>query len=254
VITDPLFYAVAIVAVTTLGLSKGGFSGLGALAVPLLTLVIPPLQALAILLPILLAQDILTIWAYRKTWSGRVLAVMIPGQILGAAIAWMIAAYVSDAYVRIAVGAIAVFFTVNYWRNRNKPREPQTPPKAAGVFWGTIAGITGFLAHAGQPPFQMYVLPQRLPKEVLVGTLAIFFATSNLLKIYPYFALGQLNATNVLTALVLLPLALLTNLLGIWLVRRTPVDRYYAAIYILMFIVGLELIREGLTAILSQPP
>jgi uncharacterized protein len=70
VITDPLFYVVAAVAVTVLGLSKGGFIGMGIIAVPLMSLFVPPLQAAAIILPTVLAQDALTVWTYRRHWSG----------------------------------------------------------------------------------------------------------------------------------------------------------------------------------------
>jgi uncharacterized protein len=69
VITDPLFYLLATVAVTLLGLSKGGFFGLGVMALPLLSLQVPPLQAAAIILPTVLAQDALTVWTYRRDWS-----------------------------------------------------------------------------------------------------------------------------------------------------------------------------------------
>src|SRR5665647_1480188 len=69
-IIDPLFYALAIPAVVALGLSKGGFVGVGQIGTPLLALVMPPLEAAAILLPIMLAQDAVSVWAFRKDWSG----------------------------------------------------------------------------------------------------------------------------------------------------------------------------------------
>ena len=56
---------------------------------------------------------------------------------------------------------------------------------AAGILWGTLAGFTSFISHAGAPPFQIYVLPQRLPKLVFAGTSTILFATINAAKIVP---------------------------------------------------------------------
>ena len=85
IISDPAFYLVAIPAVTSLGLSKGGFSGLGGIAVPLLALVVSPVQAMGFMIPILLVQDVVTIWSYRHTWDGRILKIMIPGQLVGMA-------------------------------------------------------------------------------------------------------------------------------------------------------------------------
>jgi Sulfite exporter TauE/SafE len=119
---DPLFWLAAVIAVTALGLSKGGFSGIGVMAVPVMALVVSPLQAAGILLPILLAQDVVTIWSYRREWDGWNLAVLIPGQLIGAAAGWLLAAYVSDAAVRLFVGTIAIVFTLNYWFGKRPHR------------------------------------------------------------------------------------------------------------------------------------
>ncbi len=190
-ITDPVVYAVAVLCVISLGLSKGGFSGVGTIAAPLLSLVVPPVQALGILLPILLVQDVVTIWAYRHTWDRWNLAVLIPGQLIGTGIAWLLAFYVSDAYVRLVIGMIAIAFVLNHWFGRRPAEQPGRPPVAKGVFWGAIAGLTSFLANAAAPPFQVFVLPQRLAKEVFVGTLTIFLAFGNVLKIVALLHAGR---------------------------------------------------------------
>ena len=83
VITDPLFYLVAVPAVTLLGLGKGGFAGLGMIATPLVALVVPPLQGAAILLPILICQDAISVWIYRRHWDAWNLKVLVPGSVLG---------------------------------------------------------------------------------------------------------------------------------------------------------------------------
>jgi hypothetical protein len=251
VITDPLFYLVAIPAVTLLGLSKGGFSGIGAIGLPLMALVIPPVQAIAILIPILLTQDVVTIWSYRKKWDGRILRIMIPGQIAGVCIAWALATYVNDAAIRMVVGVITVLFTLNHWLGLGERAAARNPTPASGVAWGAVSGFTSFLANAGAPPFQLHVLPQKLEKETFVGTFSIFFACGNALKVVPYFLLGQLTPINMTTALALLPLAVATNIAGVWIVRRTPTEFFFRVIYVLMFLIGLELIRNGLMAMLK---
>ncbi len=118
------------------------------------------------------------------------------------------------------------------------------------MFWGTVSGFTSFLSQAGGPPFQVHVLPQRLPKLTLVGTTTIYFAFVNALKIGPYFALGQFSTKNFATSLMLLPLAVLANALGIWLVRVTPTGVFYKIAYALVFCVSSLLLWQGVTGLL----
>jgi uncharacterized membrane protein YfcA len=249
-ITDPLFYPLAIIAVTALGLGKGGFAGVGVMATPLLATILPPLQAAAILLPILIVQDAISVWVYRREWSAWHLKVMLPGGLLGIGIAWALATQVSDAFVRLVIGLIGVSFALNAWFGP-KSALPKPPSVPGGIFWGTVAGFTSTLSQAGGPPFQVYVLPQRLPKLTLVGTYTIYFAVLNVLKIVPYFALGQFSTANLASSIVLLPVAVAANFLGIWLVRRTPTGLFYQIAYVLIFVISLELIRSGAMTIIT---
>jgi uncharacterized protein len=66
--------------------------------------------------------------------------------------------------------------------------------------WGSVAGFTSTMAHAGDPPVAVYLLPQRLPPRVFAGTMAIVFAVMNHAKLVPYAWLGQLRAGNLLTS------------------------------------------------------
>ena len=108
-----------------------------------------------------------------------------------------------------------------------------------------LAGFTSALVQVGAPPYYVYVLPQRLAKMVFVATTSWYFAAVNLMKVVPYFALGQFSASGLATSVVLMPLAVATNLLGIWLVRRTPTEIFYKLAHIFMFFIALELIRQG---------
>ena len=227
--TDPLFLVTAFVAVLLVGLAKGGFSGIGMAATPLLALAVPPLQALAILLPILMVQDVVSIWWYRRDYDGWNLKVMLPGAVLGVGLAWAVGSVVSDDVVRLIIGVIGVTFVLNVWFGRLPP--PGRPSAASGVFWGAGAGFTSTIASAGMPPFSVHVLPQRMEKLRLVGTVTMFFAAVNLMRVVPYFALGQLNRDNLKISLALLPLAIATNFLGIWLVLRISTELFYKIAY-----------------------
>jgi uncharacterized membrane protein YfcA len=251
IITDPLFYAFALPAVVFLGLSKGGFSGLGMVSTPLLAIVMSPLEAAALLLPILLVQDAISVWVYRKVWDPWTLAVMLPGAVIGVGAAWLLAAYVSDAVIRLVVGVIAIGFVGYAFLRRNQPPEHFQPRAAHGVFWGALAGFTTTLIQIGAPPYYAFVLPQRLPKMVFVGTTVMFFAAANAMKVAPYLALGQFSGAGIATSLLLFPLAIASNFLGIYLVRITPEAMFYQITNVLVLLIGCELTRQGITGVLS---
>jgi len=249
IITEPLFYAVAVPAVILLGLAKGGFSGLGIASTPLLALYLPPLEAAALILPLLIIQDMISVYVYRRDWDAWNLKVMLPGALAGMALAWLLASHLSDALVRIIIGTIGLAFVANTWL-RGSRIDPRPATAISGVFWGAVSGFTSFMTQGGGPPFQVHVLPQRLPKLTLVGTTTIFFTVVNLLKIGPYFALEQFTAKNFVTSVVLLPIAVLANFAGIWLVRKTPTGLFYNIAYVLLFIISLLLLWQGVKAVI----
>ncbi len=251
IVTDPLFYVLAVPAVLALGLAKGGFSGMGQMALPLLALVMPPLEAAAIMLPIMILQDATAVWVYRKDWSGRVLAVVIPGAVIGVAAAGLVAAHIPGAAVRLTVGLITMGFVINNWiRAWRVARDRPAPHPIFGVMWGALSGFTSTLAQVGGPPYQIYALAQKMPKMTYVGTNALFFASMNWMKVIPYFALGQFSTKGLGTTLVLVPLAIVANQFGFWLVRRIPQDRFYTLTLWVMFLVSLALIRAGVVGLM----
>jgi len=246
IIADPLFYALAIPAVVALGLSKGGFAGVGQIATPMLALVMPPLEAAAILLPIMIAQDAAALWVYRREWSVRIFLIVMPGALVGIGAAWLFASYVSDAAIRILIGVTTtIFVAYNWFAPAAKPRAANSPAVAAGVVSGICSGFTSTLCQAGGPPFHIYVLSQKVTKMSFVGTTAYFFAAVNLLKVVPYVALGQFSSTGLGTSVALLPLAMATNMLGFWVVRITPQELFYKITMVLMVLISIELVRAG---------
>ena len=237
----------ATIAVILLGLSKGGFAGVGALGTPLLALTTGPIEAAAVILPILIVQDVVGVWAFRKSWDGRVLALMLPGAAIGIALAYWFATSLPEAGMQVALGLISTLFAArSLWLQRGgRVPAPADPPLWFGFLMGIVSGVTSQIAHAGQPPFQIYVLPKRLARDVLVGTTAIFFAAVNWIKVPAYIALGQFTRPHLVTSLALMPLALASTLAGVWLVRRVDADRFYTLIYWLMLGIGLKLIGDG---------
>jgi uncharacterized protein len=246
-IADPWFYAVAIPAMLILGLAKGGFGIVGLLVVPILAIVISPIQAAGITLPILILSDILALIAYRRFYDRRLLLIMLPGGMAGVAIGWFTAAWVTENEIRLIVGLVSLAFALTYWlrQKRNPIGREHDAVKAA--FWGAAAGFTSFVSHAGGPAFQIYTAPLRLDPRVFAGSSVIFFAVVNWVKAIPYFFLGQFSSENLLASAILLPVSIPATLFGVWVIRRIRPEQFYELIYWLIFLIGLYLVWESLS-------
>lgn len=251
-IEDSWFYAAAIPAVLLVGLSKGGFAGgLGILGVPMMPLVISPLQAAGILLPILIVMDMVGVWAYRKSFHLKNLAIMVPAAAFGILVAALTASFVTDSFVRLLIGTIAVAFALDRWIGRRVSADPKSVSRLKGSTWGAIGGFTSFVAHAGGPPFQIYMLPQKLDKRLYVGTSVMFFTAVNLIKVPPYALLGQFDIANLSTSLVLIPLAPLGMWTGIRALHLIPEGQFYRFAYAALFLVGGKLLWDGAQGVLA---
>lgn len=249
-ITDPWFYAIAVPTIILIGISKGGVAGgLGLLGVPLLAMVVPPLEAAAILLPLLIVMDIHGVWEYRRDFDATNIRQMVPGAVIGTIVAAATAHAVTDNDVRLMVGLISVLFALNAWFSavsRLAARASRRPTLGRGLFWGAMAGYTSFLAHAGAPPAQMHLLPQRMATRTYVATTVVFFFVTNAIKVPPYLMLGTLDRTTLLTSLVLSPLAPIGMKIGFWTVKAMPSAAFYRLAWWLVFVIGLKLLADGL--------
>lgn len=250
-ITDPWFYAVAIPAVLLYGISKGGFGGgLGAASVPLMALVISPVQAAAILLPILCVMDLVALWKFRGKWVLPELRILLPAAMLGIVTGTLLFEYMSAAVVRLIVGTVAITFTMHYWVNkrRTKGTELKNYPQSYGLAAGSVAGFTSFVAHSGGPPISMYLLRRQLDRTSFTATSIVFFAVANYVKLIPYAWLGQLDADNLSTSAALVILAPVGVLIGAALHKRVSDRIFFAVVYVVLFVVGLKLVYDGVSA------
>jgi uncharacterized protein len=246
--TDPLFYVVASISVVLVGIAKGGFSGLGVVSMPLLVLVMDPIRAAAVLLPILMVQDVVGVWAFRKSFDLPTLKLMVPSALVGVFLGWLLASAVPSDGVRALVGLIALLFGANrLLAMLGKGVKLSGPlPNWLGAFWGGVSGFTSQVAHAGGPPFQVWTLTRNFPQLIYAGTSSLFFFIINWAKVPAYFALGQFTPVNMQLTLVFLPLAILSTLAGVILIKRISPERFQLVINIMMVLVGAELLRDTL--------
>lgn len=252
-INDLSFYLLAIPVVILVGMSKGGFGGgFGTLAVPLLSLLIDPRLAAAILLPILCSMDAVSLWSFRGTWDKLNLKILLPGALLGTVAGALTFEMTNADWVRLIIGLLSIYFVAHYLWGKHflEQLEQRAPNKIAGSFWGSIAGYVSYIAHAGGPPIAIYLLPQHLTKSVLAGTTILFFAIINFIKLIPYVWLGQISGASFFTSLALLPLAPLGVWLGVYLHHRVSDRIFYWISYGFLLLAGIKLTYEGLLGLL----
>ena len=248
-LSDPAFYLVSIPAVLLYGIAKGGFGGaVAVLSVPIMSLVMSPTQAAAILLPILVVMDVAVIRTYWGRYDRHALRLLLPGALLGLLLGYLAADAMSDDYMRILIGVLSLVFGLQQLLGRSSRVGTEHNRTSAGIF-GTLSGFTSFSIHAGGAPFTMYLLPKRLDPLIYAGTAGVFFAVVNAIKLVPYAMLGQFSAENLLYALVLVPLAPLGVRIGHYLVKISDPDFYYRVISFFLLVIGAKLLWEGLAGL-----
>jgi uncharacterized membrane protein YfcA len=246
------FFIGASFAVLITGIIKGGFGGAaGGLAVPIMSLWISPAVAAGVMLPILCAMDVLGVRAYWGKWSWAILRPVLLGALVGISVGSLMFHSLSPQQLKLIVGTIAVVFVLNKWLsladrlvtllNRSK----QAMGSLGGAFWGSLSGFTSTIAHAGGPPFSVYILSRQIDRTSVVACSALYFLFVNYTKLVPYYFLGQLNQTNLELSLVFAPLVPVGIWLGVWLHKRVSEKVFYQTSYLLLFSTGLKLIWDA---------
>ncbi len=245
---DILFWVFAGLATFVVGASKGGVPGVGILAVPILSQVISPGSAAGLLLPLYVVSDIYGLWLYRKSYDLWNIQIVVAASLIGIGTGWATAQFNNDNVVKLIVGVIGIWYSIDIFvrsrRNVEIPAKQADMPR--GIVWGSIVGFTSFVAHAGGIPFQMYVLPQKLDKMTYAGTATIAFTIINVLKLPPYWMIGQINVDSLEKCIYLVPVALFGAWAGYRLTKILSQDVFFKAVEIALFLVSLKLIHDAL--------
>lgn len=239
------FWAAAVAAAVCVGMGKGGLPMVGMLGVPVLSLVISPVTAAGLLLPIYVVSDIFGLYAYRHAFDRRVVAIMAAGMTIGVGIGWATARITPEAVVTGIVGLIGLVFALSLLLRPQGSAAPRTAQVAPGLFWGAVTGFTSFVSHSGAPPYQVYTLPLGMPKAVFAGTATIAFAYVNAIKLVPYWALGQLSPANLSVAVWLAVPAAIAVFAGVRLVRVLPERLFFQLVTWSLLVLSLKLLWDA---------
>lgn len=234
-----------------IGMAKGGLAGgLGTLVVPVMSLSMDPRAAAAITLPILIISDWFAITAYWGKGHRGHLKVLLIGAVLGILVGTLTFQFVSEPAMRLLMGLLAIGFVLSRWFGASHTAQtPQPEETGPGIFWGAISGFTSFTAHAGGPPFQIYMMPKGQDKLTFQATNVIFFTLVNLVKLPPYIMLGQFSKPILWSALTVMPAAAIGVFLGYRLQKVIPELLFFKVMNVLLFITGIKLAWDGAHAL-----
>ena len=248
--TLPLaFWLLAVIATLLFGMSKAGFGGAaGSLGVPLMALAVPAPFAAAVMLPILLAIDLIGLVVFRGKADTANLRIILPGAMLGVALGWLTFSHVDARWIKLLIGIEAIAFALDRFRAARSAAiaVPSAPTFLPGILWSGVAGFTSFISHAGGPPIMQYLMPQNMDKMRLVGTTVIFFTAVNFAKLGPYAQLGLVDLSNLAISLLLAPAIPVGYFVGYRLLQAVDMRGFNLVTAWTLLAAGTKLVFDGL--------
>jgi uncharacterized membrane protein YfcA len=228
-LTDPLFYLVGLSAV----------------------FVMSPIEAAIVVAPLVTFMDVFALNSFGpKTWSKPDLAWLVPGLLVGIALGYLFFSKVDPRFVTLGIALVTIAFTADYFlrgRHQAEGGNPVSPPLA--LLAGLVSGFTTFVAHAGGPPSQMYLLYRGLNKTLFAGTNLALFTLGNFVKLVPYGLLAWATPRTMLAAAVLAPVVPLGVWFGKWLHNRLEQRRLFFWCYILLLVAAAKMLFDAVTAL-----
>ena len=249
--TDPLFYLVGLTTIFIVSVGKGAFGGgLAILGVPLLSLVMSPIEAAIVVAPLVTFMDFFAFGSFgRNTWSKPDLVWLAPALLFGIALGYVFFVYVDPRVVAAGIGMITVVFALDWFLRGRRSEHKERPVSPTLAFLaGSAAGFTTFVAHAGGPPMMAYLLHRGLHKTVLAGTAVALFSLGNLVKLVPYSALALAKPALLVQALVLAPVVPLGVWLGKYVHDRLDQGRLFFWCYVILLVAAVKLLYDALRA------
>ena len=242
-----IFLSTVVPAILLYGIAKSGLGGsISLISVPLMTIVMPLSQALAIILPILIFSDLIAVYRFRKEFDLSTLKLIVPLAGIGIFIGSLSFSYFSEDLLKIIVGIMGFLFSGHYFLFKKNKEKKSNKNLLKGGICSMIAGFTSFCVHAGGTPTSIYLLPLRMKKEIYVGTRVIFFTFVNLIKLPFYIKLSMVNFETFKQSVILFPLAVVGIFIGYRILKIIDEKLFYNIIYVLILLSSTKLIYDFL--------
>ncbi|SNX29157.1 hypothetical protein SAMN06295945_1522 [Polynucleobacter meluiroseus] len=244
-----LFFVLASLSVLVVGISKSGFgAGLGVLSLPLMASQSSINEALAILLPLLIAIDLVGLHRFIKNADYGILKLVVPPALLGMLLGYLFFTAITPKILSLSIGIFTLLFLIQNLILRRLSQKEATPFPWLGRIMGMVSGFTSFVAHIGGPPIMVYMLRKNLAPMIYTSTLGVFFMLINLSKLIPYTHLNLLKFDQFFVSLLLLPLVPMGVYFGFYLAKHISMKLYYILVQFFLAVASVKLIVDGLMA------
>jgi uncharacterized membrane protein YfcA len=238
-----LFFLCIVPAIIIFGIAKSGLGGsIALISIPLMTVVMPLGQALAIILPILILSDFIAVYKFRKDFDLDTLKLIVPFSAVGIFVGSITFSYFSEELLKFIIGLMGFLFSAHYFLFKKNKLIPAKKSILKGGVCSTVAGFTSFCVHAGGTPTSIYLLPLRMKKEIYVGTRVIFFTFVNLIKFPFYINLSMITYESFKHSMILFPLSVVGILIGYQILKHVEENLFYNIIYALILITSSRLV------------
>jgi uncharacterized membrane protein YfcA len=217
-----LFLIIAAIVSFLIGLSKGGLGGTaGALATPMMALVLPADKVIGLILPILMLADIFAVALHWGRWNLKLILLLLPGAVVGVTIGTVFITNAPTETLRLLLGIIVLIFGIyKVFESRILAYFAYQPANWHGLVAGTITGFSSALAHTGGPPVSIYLLMQKVTPAIFIATSALFFFCLNWIKVPFYAYAGLFDFEQLRQVTWILPLVPVGVWSGRWLAYR----------------------------------
>jgi uncharacterized membrane protein YfcA len=242
-------FAALACAALLVGFSKTAVSGANTVSLAIFAAVLPARASTGVLLPVLIAGDVLAVLTYRRHAHWPTLWRLFPAVAVGVVAGTLFLTWADDAVMRTSIGVILLLMaavTVVRRRTAGREREQDTVTTRVGRLkarsYGVLGGFTTMVANAGGPVMSMYLLSAGFRKLGFLGTSAFFFLVVNVSKVPFSAGLGLIDGRSLVLDAALAVFVVPGALIGRWAVRRIDQRLFEQLVVAATVVGGLQLL------------
>ncbi|GJL81312.1 MAG: membrane protein [marine bacterium B5-7] len=245
-LTDPWLIAFCVFTFLIAGTVKGILGiGLPTTAMAIMTLVIEPTVAIALVTPAIIATNAQQFFttgqpmetAYRYRWIAIALSITI-------FITALTITRVPQSFLVLSIGVVMCLFAIHVLMGFRLPIGDSIPWQV-GV--GVTAGICGGLSAIWAPPVAMFLISQNVNKEQFISGCGFLFMIGSLPLAGGLLISGVLNSHALVLSLICLAVALIAFRIGAKLRQQLANEAFRKIVLITFLIMGARLVWSGLS-------